>query len=1264
MDGRITIICISLASWVAVTSIELDFVPLPEPLESLTADASESLSSRIYPSYPYGDVPLRLAFSPRTTVLIKDNVHNEPLERVVEFVLDTDNVSLCTIFGSYFSTETTLQSWNFKTFLATLPGGHPRCLCQQTIQPSVTTSPDRRILVFYGFGAGQCSKFIVLYNGITTITSVLSTTGENVPWAFSPGLVTIPTNTSSSMFTLISYGGSHCNTFSDSECVRFSTDIFQVTIDISDPSVPVKWIKSEHQLANNGTSSPSPRASPTLISISDSQLLLFGGVEAHGSSQIIKVRMLNDFWIFNIEQGTWIELKSNFPSTYSPAGDRSMMREFFNTLQAAYFSAFRSLIVAYSVPHGPFILYICALPTQDNDPVHCEAKGKLTDIYIENYPHDIPWFSLWSDQTDEFHIVFQRIRSTTSFTLHQCVNCQPNTSQLSITPKPYIDVRSYFSGFQGCSTARPLSLPLSQSISIYIFIGSNCPERTTSRYDIHFTPSQRPSPIVVWHLLYDRLGKSTVIAKYPSPSPLLYNRWGCTFTSVQPFIGILFGGSQRIHKSYDYLSSTWCLYIQVDSQARDSTVYWRRLTTHQSQPKPMPREDHVAWRHKSTHLVIQGGKNQTHVHNDFWILQMTGEQSCSGAWTQLTDNVFGEKLPRQYGHSATTYGDDIILFGGQNVGYEESPRSINRTRDVGDRLAMTDHVLVMSIKSLSFIHLRKIPLSQQIPLRFFHSLSSYLNNSFLLLGGFFAYGTVSKRLRPTNDAFLFQFRGQEAKTTVEVLHFFNFTIFGQHVIDDFVFSGGREYDPFDQIQARQSLTFLTLNRLENCPLGYGYSEHRSCEPCPIGYYSSSIVVNCTRCPGDLTTQGIGAWKCDTICMDSYCNGHGTCKLDRDDKKYCNCKFGYLPADNCRTPTVYLSQMAAVIFFFVLSLCIAFFVKFIRKRRDLRITERELQLQHIRLQRSLRKLAELNRGARIQWRDLKINKRLASGTYSKVYVAKLSDIDVVVKKLPKCFNRTRWRTSPFDTFLEEAETLRSVCHPNIVLFIGAGQDTADKCPFLVMEYLRRGSLYDNLHNPRVQLEQEDMLRFALDIARGMRYLHSSNPPQIHRDLKSPNLFVSNKWVVKIGDLEFTRYLNLMESEDRSQSGQQSTTGGQPNAQAESVLHDHASAGNSEKEALIQSRDSESQNLSHLTIHQRDSDTACPLPRNERQSQSRNDHHCQDTMRTEDSDSTLHHCFTASQLPSRVGMTCRVGTDRWRAPETLSENSYTEKSDVYR
>lgn len=47
-----------------------------------------------------------------------------------------------------------------------------------------------------------------------------------------------------------------------------------------------------------------------------------------------------------------------------------------------------------------------------------------------------------------------------------------------------------------------------------------------------------------------------------------------------------------------------------------------------------------------------------------------------------------------------------------------------------------------------------------------------------------------------------------------------------------------------------------------------------------------------------------------------------------------------------------------------------------------------------------------------------------------------------------------------------------------------------------------------------LDERRRLRMALDIARGMNYLHSCVPPIVHRDLKSPNLLVDKDFTVKV------------------------------------------------------------------------------------------------------------------------------------------------------
>ncbi len=47
-----------------------------------------------------------------------------------------------------------------------------------------------------------------------------------------------------------------------------------------------------------------------------------------------------------------------------------------------------------------------------------------------------------------------------------------------------------------------------------------------------------------------------------------------------------------------------------------------------------------------------------------------------------------------------------------------------------------------------------------------------------------------------------------------------------------------------------------------------------------------------------------------------------------------------------------------------------------------------------------------------------------------------------------------------------------------------------------------------------LDDKRRLRMALDVARGMNYLHSCRPPIVHRDLKSPNLLVDKDWTCKV------------------------------------------------------------------------------------------------------------------------------------------------------
>lgn len=70
--------------------------------------------------------------------------------------------------------------------------------------------------------------------------------------------------------------------------------------------------------------------------------------------------------------------------------------------------------------------------------------------------------------------------------------------------------------------------------------------------------------------------------------------------------------------------------------------------------------------------------------------------------------------------------------------------------------------------------------------------------------------------------------------------------------------------------------------------------------------------------------------------------------------------------------------------------------------------------------------------------------------------------------------------------------------------------------LIMEYMRYGSLFDVLQDDTIVLKPEQILDILKDVAQGLRFLHSADPPVIHGDLKSQNVLVDENLCAKVTD----------------------------------------------------------------------------------------------------------------------------------------------------
>ena len=153
-------------------------------------------------------------------------------------------------------------------------------------------------------------------------------------------------------------------------------------------------------------------------------------------------------------------------------------------------------------------------------------------------------------------------------------------------------------------------------------------------------------------------------------------------------------------------------------------------------------------------------------------------------------------------------------------------------------------------------------------------------------------------------------------------------------------------------------------------------------------------------------------------------------------------------------------------------------------------------------------------------SLKIGKEISRRAYGSVHCGELDGRPVAVKRIHRLLLEAARGQGDIDQvmsdFKRECQLLEQVNHPHVVDFRGAFYDETTDEPVLVMERMRE-NLREYLQRDGNDLSLQRQLVICLEIARGLRFLHTHTPLIVHRDLTDKNVMFDKDGLVKIGDL---------------------------------------------------------------------------------------------------------------------------------------------------
>ena len=146
----------------------------------------------------------------------------------------------------------------------------------------------------------------------------------------------------------------------------------------------------------------------------------------------------------------------------------------------------------------------------------------------------------------------------------------------------------------------------------------------------------------------------------------------------------------------------------------------------------------------------------------------------------------------------------------------------------------------------------------------------------------------------------------------------------------------------------------------------------------------------------------------------------------------------------------------------------------------------------------------------------LERLLGRGNFSEVWLAKdtKTDIEVALKIYAPA---TGLDDAGLNVFAREFSLVVNANHKNLLKPLY--YDSYERKPYLVLPFCKQGSILKLVG----KLSEKDAWRLLRDVASGLSWLHSMNPPIIHQDIKPDNIMVSDNGDYMITDFGISTHL---------------------------------------------------------------------------------------------------------------------------------------------